>query len=86
MKYLPIILLLGCTTNKPTITTLNGSKSSGAVKYEWKQIAGYEAKIYTPNEKVTRVNLPKIGVYVFKLWGENENGVSGLDTTIVRVK
>lgn len=89
-------LLFSCTTAKrtvapvKTITTLNGSKShdkSGKiVAYEWKQLEGQKAMIYNNKSVITKVELPRTGKYIFELWGKNDKGLTGLDTTIVRVK
>lgn len=92
MRYVPIILFLfSCTTTKQTIATLDGSKSYDGnggkiVTYRWEQVAGEDAIIYNPDDVVTRVSLPKIGVYVFQLLGKNDIGLTGIDTTMVRVK
>lgn len=85
------LFILSCNTPKQTIISLDGRKSydpdgGKIVAYEWRQIAGDEAKIYSPYSVITPVNIPTIGIYIFELWGKNDKGLSARDTTIVRAK
>lgn len=79
MKLLIIILFItNClnTRSQTTSATLNGSASSNAVSYHWKQISGPTYLLQTPDSVICKVNSLTAGVAFFELTCTNPFGVS----------
>lgn len=76
-----IILFVSCGGNKTVTTMLDGTKSTGVVKSQWRQI-GTGARIDFPGQLKTRVTFTGKGIYQFEL---TVNDISK-DTVKITVK
>ena len=55
-------------TCKTSTITLDGSKSTGAIKtYSWQKISGDTAQIAAPSDMITNIKMASVGVYLVKL-------------------
>lgn len=97
MKYLLLILLVGCTTvsniieRKSTTTiTLNASKSfdpdGWIVSYNWQQITGVRVQIINPDSVIAQAAISTPGIYVFQVTGIDNEGAKGTKTVTKTVK
>lgn len=65
LKILVAFLLLSC--NRTVSTVLDGSKSTNATVYIWRQISGSSVKINTPLNVKSPVTFGTKGIYMFEL-------------------
>ena len=56
------------SSRKVSVITLDGSKSTGAIKtVKWTQASGYYSKIDSPSNLVTKISITRIGIYFIRL-------------------
>jgi len=80
LKISVVLLLSGC--NRTVSTTLDGSKSTNATTFNWRQVSGVAAKINNPSIVKPNVTFGMKGIYLFEL---SVNGGSR-DTVKITVK
>ena len=99
MKYLLLILLIGCTTSKKVIPTpilhtiildgtnskiINGDGKGYIQSFQWKQIQGSIFPIENPSLVKTQTNVAS-GTYAWELTGIDNLGNTGKDTFRITV-
>ena len=65
LKILVAFLLLSC--NRTVSTVLDGSNSTNATVYNWRQVSGTIVKINNPYNMKSPVTFGAKGVYLFEL-------------------
>lgn len=74
-----------CSSQPVTLTAVSAGTLSASPNYQWSLISGPAATIATPNSLTTTVTGINPGTYVFRFSAVCQDGVTAVDSVIVRV-